>query len=206
MLAGVLGAGAIALGIGTAVATIHRVLDRVDTYRRVPVPGIGEITLARDGPFTIYYEAHGVGSDRAARSGVPPIRVAVRAPDGTNLPIRRYTSSFDYHLSGRDGVAIATFDAPAPGRYRVGSAADVAPGEAQLAVGSSLTKGVVGGALIMGMLCLLLFTSAVVLIVVTAIRRYHHNHPHVPPPPYAPLPPPPYTYPPGLRPSRPQPG
>lgn len=202
MLAGVLGAGAIALGIGAGVATDHQALDRVDAYQRVLVSGTGEVKLTRDGSFTIYYEAPGVGIAGATRAGLPSMRLAVQAPDGTNLPLRpSRTSSPEYELSERDGVAVATFRAPEAGRYRVSIAADVAPGRAELAIGSSLATGIVGGVLVMWTLCMVLLTGGVALILITAIRRYHHNHPHVPAPPYAPPPPPPYTYPPPGSPS-----
>lgn len=174
-VAGVVGATSVVVGILTLVSTVFQALGRVDDFPRVPVPGVNEVTLDRAGSYTIYYEAPGVSSfdDEPAETAVPPIRVTVRHPPGGDaIQLRRYGGSFDYSLSGHEGVALFTFRAARAGRYEVQSEAAVPPGSAELAIGTSLTRGLVGRAVVVGLVCFLLFAGAVTILVVTAVRRY----------------------------------
>jgi hypothetical protein len=175
VVAGVLGATSIIVGVLTLVSTVFQALGRVDDFPRVPVPGTTEVSLDRAGSYTIYYEAPGVSSfdDEPAETSVPSMRVTVRPGTGGDaLPLRRYRGSFDYSVSGHEGVALFTFGAPAPGTYEVEVEADVARQTGELAIGTSLTRGLVGRALIVGLLCFLLFAGAVAIVAVTAVKRY----------------------------------
>ncbi len=190
---GVLLAVAILGGILTVFSAISRTLDRVRDFQRIDIPGAADIRLNRAGSYTIYYEGPGI-DDSDDEDALPSLEVRMqRLEDSSFVPLRQYHGRFTYHLKGHHGAAIFTFRSPAPGTYRIQSRADLAPGRAQLAVGRSITGGILRDALLAGMFCFLAFVAGVVVLVVTAVRRYQARRPPkpiaAPYPPYAPPPP-----------------
>ena len=97
--------------------------------------------------------------------------LSVTGPGGAAVPVATYRSSARYDLEpGRAGRAVATFQAPTPGPYRV-SAARATEAGATLAVGQDIAHSLVLttlGAVILGLATVL---TTVLLAVVTYRAR-----------------------------------
>ncbi len=113
-----------------------RLDDAIDDFGRVPaefgrIPSGagGEVVIDEPGGQVVYAEG-------AVGDGVR-FRLAVTGPSGEPVPVDSYRTSLTYDLGGRSGVAVATFEAVRPGRYRLVSE-DVPFGVDELAVGPSI--------------------------------------------------------------------
>ena len=161
--AGLLVVFGIAAGIALIVAGIRTYIDKVEGFERVDVPGSAEVSLEDDGGYSIYYERPGLDSE----DSLPPISVAVLAPDGSPVDLDRYHSEVNYSVSGFDGRGVFTFQADAPGAYAVrtdGTEGQVAIGRG---IGARFAGAVVAG---IGTLLLAPLLGAL-LALVTFLRR-----------------------------------
>jgi hypothetical protein len=176
---------------------IHTTQDRVDGFDRLAVPGATTLSVADPGTMVIYHESAAevarhvapTANGRTATRWDPGTRtlvtvpsagdaptwhqlgLSVTGPGGAVLPVATYRSSAGYDVvPGRAGRAVATFQAPTAGPYRV-SAARAAEAGATLAVGQDIARGVVLtrlGAVVLGLVTVLV---AVPLAVVTYQAR-----------------------------------
>ncbi|MDT0164924.1 hypothetical protein Q9R32_05080 [Actinotalea sp. AC32] len=141
---------------------------RPATFERTAVPGTGTVTLAGGDVRVVYAEG----------TATPPTpeQVHVTAPDGADVPLRPYRGELEYDVPdgtgvggpdgapGRLGVAVASFTAPEPGSYEVGSAS----GSGTLAVGPDLAPGALRAVTLPAGLGLLALLGGLALAVRTA--------------------------------------
>jgi hypothetical protein len=176
--------GGVLVFLGVAAAILWGVLgfrgvvNTVDDFQRVEIPGSGKVRLeARK--YIVYVE--GPGADE----NVPGVRVQI-TDERTERPLTlsSYSGSLVYSFN-QDGSAQATVTAPRAGDYRVltagtdpGDGFSIALGES---IGGKIVKAVVG-ALLVGVI---LGGSGIALLIVTAVRRSRRRAPppdHWPPP------------------------
>ncbi len=152
--------GAVAWFVGGLVG----LSDTVDDFERVPFFGGGEVVLDDTGGQVVYVEPGG-------RAFPSSMRISITGPDGEPIASAPYGGSLTYDFGGRSGAAVATFDAPRPGRYRVAAVEAGSSFATDLAVGPSfagdLVRTIVGAFVIGGVGVIV----GVVIIVVTAVRR-----------------------------------
>jgi hypothetical protein len=172
-------------------------LDRINGFDRLAVPGATTVSVTDPGTMVVYHEsaaevaryAEPTATGRSATRWDPGTRtivtvryagdtptwqqlgLSVTGPGGAAVPVATYRSNARYDLEpSRAGRAVATFQAPTPGPYRV-SAARATEAGATLAVGDDIARGVVLttlGAVILGLATVL---AAVLLAVVTYQAR-----------------------------------
>jgi hypothetical protein len=157
--------------------------DDVNGFERVPANGGGEITLARDGGYTIYYES----SSGNVVEDLPGGQVAL-VPVGGGEPVELadYGGRLTYDFAGHAGQALFTFEIDRPGRYVVESTfaarGDLAVGPG---VGGRLVRTVVGAVL----LAVGGVVAGAIMLIVTAVARHNAGRPAGSPPAAAPWPP-----------------
>jgi hypothetical protein len=142
------------------------IIDQVEAFPRMDVPGERALTVQEPVDLTIFYEAPGIDQEQAE---LPPLTVFIFDPDDAPVPVAGYGSELTYQFGEHTGRAVATFTAAAPGDYRVLVEGDAAPG-ATIAVGESF-GGSIGAFVGAALLALVAFGAAIVLAVITASRR-----------------------------------
>jgi hypothetical protein len=171
---------------------------RVDGFDRLAVPGATTVSVTDPGNLVAYHESPGevggavdvvangrIGTTRwdpATRTivtvpvaGETPtwqqLGLQVTGPGGVAVPVATYPSSARYDLEpGRAGRAVATFQAPTAGPYRM-SAARATEAGATLAVGEDISRMLVLtrlGAVVLGLVTVL---TAVPLAITTYQAR-----------------------------------
>jgi hypothetical protein len=146
--------------------SIHTIQDRINGFDRLVVPGATTVSVTDAGTMVVYHEsaaevaryAEPTANGRMATRWDPGTRtvVTVRYPGdaptwqqlglsvtgsgGVAVPVGTYRSSTRYDVEpGRAGRAVATFEAPTAGPYRV-SAARTTEAGATLAVGHDIAR------------------------------------------------------------------
>jgi hypothetical protein len=159
--AGIAVAGII-IAIVVFVQTITGLIDRVDDFQRVTLPGSGTVTL-EEGDYSIYHEFDGASSTEFG-STVP---ITLLAPDGSAVDLERYDANVTYSWGDHEGVAAYSFTADEPGEYTV--SAETQSGV--VAVGRGIGSGLVGG--IVGAFLLGIGGSVIggVIAIVVGIKR-----------------------------------
>jgi hypothetical protein len=159
--AGIAVAG-IVIAIVVFVQTITGLIDRVDDFQRVTLPGSGTVTL-EEGDYSIYHEFDGASSTEFG-STVP---ITLLAPDGTPVDLDRYDANVTYSWGDHEGVAAYSFTAEEAGTYTV--SAETQSGV--VAVGRGIGSGLVGG--IVGAFLLGIGGSVIggVIAIVVGIKR-----------------------------------
>ena len=149
-----------------AYSASRNVIDVVDDFKHVPVPGRSAVDLeARK--YVIYVE--GPNADEV----VPPVDISVTdARTERRVALRDYGGELTYSFE-TSGSAFATITPPRPGRYDVRVRTDtVGEGNGfQLAIGESIGAKIVGG--LVGALAIggIFGIGGVALLVVTGVRR-----------------------------------
>jgi hypothetical protein len=176
---------------------IHTTQDRINGFHRLAVPGATTVSVTNPGTMVIYHEsAAEVASYAEPTANARPVTrwdpgtrtivtvryagdvptweqlgLSVTEPGGAAVPVATYRSSARYDLEpGRAGRAVATFQAPTAGPYRV-SAARATEAKATLAAGDDIARSLVLtrlGATVLGLVTVL---TAVPLAVVTYRAR-----------------------------------
>ncbi len=141
--------------------------DDVKRFERVPADGGGEVTLANDGGYTIYYES----SSGNVVEDLPGGQVTlVPADGGEPVALDDYGGRLTYDFGGHAGQALFTFEIDRPGRYAVESTSE---GQGDLAVGPGvggrLVRTVVGAVL----LALGGVIVGAIMLIVTAVARHN---------------------------------
>ncbi|HEY8545248.1 MAG TPA: hypothetical protein VIL36_09375 [Acidimicrobiales bacterium] len=152
----------VAIVIGVNFAESYT--DRIDEFQRVGVPGTDTVVLEA-GDYTIYQEYPGANDDLS----IPPsVTVNVTGPDGDAVELDDYSGDFTYAGSGREGVALSTFEAEETGEYTVSTEGDrfstIAVGEGigfELFVGIALALVIAFGGIVI----------AVIISIVVAVKR-----------------------------------
>jgi hypothetical protein len=155
---------AVAGAILWAVLSFKAIVDTIDDFQHVPVPGSGRVQLEQR-KYIVYIE--GPGADQST----PPFRIDVQDPQTERrVSLEHYSGSLTYSFD-TDGSAVGTLTPPRAGAYVVRtSGVDEGPGY-RLALGESIggkiVRGIVGAFVIGGGFGV----AGVVLLVVTGVRR-----------------------------------
>lgn len=179
--------GSVLMVIGVVVAIVVFVVGvsrAVDAFAFPDVvDAAGEVWIDDPGGKVIFV----VGPEPAGGSFVAVPGLSVTDPDGDSVRTAHYDGSRsttevdEWTGTTREAIAVATFHADQPGRYRL-TAMNIAPGST-LGVGEGfdgnfalLTLGVIGGGLAV--------LVGLVVVIMTAVRR-HRQQPMPPAGPYA---------------------
>jgi hypothetical protein len=115
--------------------------NKIDSFQRVAIPGIGEVSLDHSGGYVIYYEGPG-----AADGNVPAFDVTVTAASALAAveSLETYSSGLSYSFGSREGRAVLTLGVAQPGWFVIEApGAPAVSGGSSLAVGSSIGGGIV---------------------------------------------------------------
>jgi hypothetical protein len=175
VLAGLL----IVVGVALFVVTLWRGISSIPSkVQQLVAPGKAELTLAKAGDYTIFYESQSVFGGRVYSTGrdVPGLECEVVAKStGAPVALKRSNVNTTYELGGRSGRSVFDFHIDRPGVYQITSAyPEGQEGEkVVLAVGQGVAMRIV----ILVFECIgILFGSialSVAIIVVTAIKRHN---------------------------------
>lgn len=150
------------------------IIDHVNDFPRMSIPGQTAVSVAEPGTRIIYYLASDVDSP-------PRLTLSVVAPDGSSLPVREYEFDLRYEVAGsRIGRAIAQFDAGQPGKYLVSVKGEADAGS-ELAIGDTSGWGLVSrllGPIVLGAIT---FMGGLALMIWGILR--HRRVPDAPPQP-----------------------
>ena len=148
------------------VMGISRVDDVVDDFARVDSGTSATVDLTSSGGYRIWLEQPGADEGLA-----PPSTVTVTGPDGQDVQVSPYIGDLTYSLSGREGTAVYTFDAPSEGSYTItGEITDGSGGT--FAIGKDNPLAEAGrGVLLMVVVGTVGFLIALVLFIVLAVKR-----------------------------------
>jgi hypothetical protein len=120
---------------------------------QVVMPGSATLTLSQPGTYTIYHETRSVVDGQLyASNSVGGLRVSLRAPDGSAVPLAPSSGGATYKFGSREGRSVFSFTVATPGEYRITGALPDGRTEPKvvLAVESGLMGGMfqmIGGAL-----------------------------------------------------------
>ena len=151
--------------------------DDVKGFERVPVDGGGEITLAGDGGYTIYYES----ASGNVVEDLPAGQVSlVPADGGEPVALDDYGGRLTYDFGGHAGQALFTFEIDRPGRYVVESTSE---GRGDLAVGPGVGGRLVGTVVGAVLLAVGGVVVGAIMLIVTAVARHNAGRQPGSPPP-----------------------
>ncbi len=147
-----------------AVLSAKDVINTVDDFQHVAVPGNGRVHLEQQ-KYIVYLE--GPGADE----NTPPFQIEIQdSQSERSVRLDHYSGSLTYSFD-TDGSAVGTVTAPREADYAVRTSGIAEGAGYQLAFGESIggkiVRGIVGAFLIGGGLAL----AGVVLLVVTGVRR-----------------------------------
>ena len=157
----------IVAGVVWLIVGLSSIISSVNNLQRVPAPGRGTITLTHSGGFTVYYEGPGAQSNN-----IPALHVNVTpaTPGARVTGLTQYSSSLTYHINSHSGRAVLTLHVTEAGRYTVTVVGQRAAG-ADLAIGKSITSGIVGTVGPSIPLILLGIFAAILLFIIRFIRK-----------------------------------
>ena len=180
-IAGLLAIAGIAAAAWFGFRGASRFTDSLAGMDRVPVPGQATVDLDAAGGYYVSFEDGPVPNH---------LVVDVVGPDGQPVAVDRYVGDLTYTINGREGTAVFTFDAPAPGAYQVQARSE--DGRGTIAIGTGIAGGVfglVGGIFTAIGIAGLSLILAIVIVVVVAVLRSRARTPQAPawaPPPAGP--------------------
>jgi hypothetical protein len=163
-----------AAGVVWLVYGIVSLVGTIDGLQRVTLPGGGTVSLAHSGGYTIYYEGPG-----AQNGSIPSVHVNVApaSPGAAVASLSQYGSVVTYNVGSRQGRAVLSLRVSSPGRFKV-TATGAPPAGADLAIGGSIGKGIVGALLpgipliVLGVLAAIVLLIARIIATRSAQRRY----------------------------------
>jgi hypothetical protein len=189
-------------GAGWLGGGLYLLVERVDSFQRVALPGEGEVSLDHSGGYVIYYE--GPGADAG---NIPDFTVNVtpRSASAAVQGLEPYESSLTYSFGSREGRAVLTLQVASPGTFQIEATdAPATSGDSSLAIGSSIAGRIVGIVVPSALLMVVAVGGAIAIAIVRHRRRrslretggWRKGGPMTdyPPPPsggYPPPPPPP---------------
>jgi hypothetical protein len=115
--------------------TLGGLIDKVNDFQRVSLPGSTTVTLETGG-YSVYHEFDG-----ASGSTFTTISVLITAPDGSEVTLDPYDADVTYSWGDHEGIAAYSFRADQPGQYQVSAEG----AEGQVAIGRGIGSGIVGG-------------------------------------------------------------
>ncbi|MGE5325794.1 MAG: hypothetical protein ACM3NO_02045 [Deltaproteobacteria bacterium] len=173
-------AGAILVaGIALFVIVLWKGISSIPSrLQQVTAPGSAELTLAKPGDYTIFYEYQSVIGNRVYSTGehVPGLECTlISKSSGSPVPVSRSTVDSSYSLGGRAGKSVFGFHIDQPGVYEIKSSYGQGQEgeEIVLAVGQGVGMAIVTG--VLGGLAALFGSMAlsILIAVVTAVKRHN---------------------------------
>ncbi len=156
-----------AAAAGWLVYSVFSFVGAVNGLQRVPLPAGGTVNLGHSGGYVVYYEGPG------AQSGNIPsfnIRVTPASPGAAVSGLARYQSSVTYSVGSHQGRAVLTLDIARPGQFAVTASGAPAAG-ADLAIGGSIARGIVGIIVPAVPLMILAFLGGLVVFIIRIVRK-----------------------------------
>jgi len=153
-----------AVAAGWLVHSVFSFAGTVNGLQRVPLPAGGTVTLGHSGGYIVYYEGPG------GQSGTIPsfdVHVTPASPGAAVAGLSRYQSSVTYSVGSHQGRAVLTLDIARPGTFAV-SAAGAAG--ADLAIGGSIARGIVGIVWPAVPLMVLAFIGGLIVFIIRVVR------------------------------------
>jgi hypothetical protein len=175
-----IGSLAIAAGViaGTVVAVsgIVTAVRQVDHFARIVVPGKAELSFAKAGKYTIYYEYRSVvdGQTFDTDKNIPTgLKVTITDAKGNAIDsLQRYDGDLSVSSSGIAGKAVFTFKLTEPGHYFFAAqTANAGQGKFVLSVGKGFAGRVLRALLFGGLLALVGLAIGLPVIIRTAVKR-----------------------------------
>jgi hypothetical protein len=156
--------GSIIIAIIVFVQAIGDLVDHVDEFQRVSLPGTATVTLRDTGGYTVYHEFSGASSDTVF---APTVSVNITGPDGEPVELDTYDANVSYSWGGHEGVAVYSFRADKAGDYAVSAEGE----RGVVAIGRGIGDGLVGG--IVGSLAIGIGGAAAggVIAIVVGVKR-----------------------------------
>jgi hypothetical protein len=110
-------------------------------FQRVPIPGQVQVSLAKPGGYTLYFEGLGAADEQAT---ILPFKVSLTSVgSGQEIPIRPYGGAATYNFAGHAGRAVGTFRIEEPGQFLLQATGASQRVQADLAVGRSIGPAIV---------------------------------------------------------------
>jgi hypothetical protein len=136
-------AGVAIVGIVAAIVvfvqTISGLIDRVDDFQRVSLPGSDTITLDDTGGYTVYHEFNGASGSTSSF-----VAIDITGPDGSAVELEPYDANVTYSWGDHEGIAAYSFTADETGEYTVSAEGDIGLVAVGRGIGSGLAAGIVG--------------------------------------------------------------
>jgi hypothetical protein len=172
----------IAIAIAVLVSTISGLVDRVDDFQRVTLPGSETVTLEETGGYSVYHEYSGAADSSGFASFVS---VDITRPDGSTVVLDRYDANVTYSWGDHEGIAVYSFTADQPGDYTVSAEGE----RGVVAIGRGIGSGLFGG--ILGALAIGAGGSllAGIIAIVVGVKRGRDRRSRMTYGPYGPGPP-----------------
>jgi hypothetical protein len=148
---------------GWLVGGLYLLDEEIDSFRRVPIPGEGEVSLDHSGGYVIYYEGPGA-ADR--RYDTFTFDVTPRSESAAVQDIQLYEGSLTYSFGSREGRAIFTLRVSSPGTFLIETEAPAASGDSSLAIGSSIAGRIVAIAIPSGLLMVVAIAGAIAIAII----------------------------------------
>ena len=156
-------------------------INRIDDFQRVDVPGTATVFFSDPGGYTLYDESPGAGLQGAFLS---PLTVSlVPAVGGEPVAFDAYDGELTYSFGDHSGRAVATFEIDAPGPYELTADSSVF-GAGPVAVGRGI-----GGRLALAIAVPFIIgglgvSAGAAVALVTGVRRSRAKRLAVAPHPY----------------------
>jgi hypothetical protein len=175
-----IGSLAIAAGViaGTIVAVtgIVTAVRQVDHFARIVVPGKAELSFAKAGKYTIYYEYRSEVDGQAFDTDhdVPTgLKVTITDANGQAIDsLQRYDGDLSVSSHGIAGVAVFTFRLTAPGNYFLEvQTANAGQNKFVVSVGKGFAGRVLRALLFGGLLALAGLAIGLPIVIRTAMKR-----------------------------------
>ncbi len=138
--------------IAYAIVGFVGIADTVGDFERVR-PGSGTVTIESPGEYVVYFE-----------DASPNGRVAMTAPSGEPVLLSTYSNELSYDFDGRNGSAVATFDATETGEYTIET-------DTAVAIGPSVAGELIRAILVPFAIAGIAFVLGVIILIVTGVQR-----------------------------------
>jgi hypothetical protein len=146
---------------------IFSFVGTVDGLQRVPLPAGGTVNLGHGGGYVIYYEGPG-----AQDGNIPSfdVHVTPASPGASVIRLAPYQSSVNYSIGSHQGRAVLTLNIARPGKFAI-SASGAQGAGADLAIGGSVARAIVGIVLPGLPLMILAFVGGLLVFIIRIIRK-----------------------------------
>jgi hypothetical protein len=149
------------------IYSVFSFVGTVNGLQRAPLPAGGTVNLGHSGGYVVYYEGPGAES-----GNIPSFNIRVTpVSDGASVAsLAHYQSSVTYSVGSHQGRAVLTLDIARPGKFAISASGAQASG-ADLAIGGSVARGIVGIVVPGVPLMILAFLGGLVVFIIRIVRK-----------------------------------